>query len=330
MSARADVNILTQIGVEDPAGTQAAADMRLPSIDIEISPEHQKQFFHGAGYKFNTIGVMNKNWAMGSFKGPLSYTELAVILASYSNYAAPANVGTGGKGWTFAPGIGGTADTIKTYTIERGDSEDAAVATNGIFNSLDIEVTRETGNVAGEVLAKLFSVGNTLTATPTTIDNTPVSMNDMSIYLDSTSAGLGGTKLTDVFRLSIKLPKKYDLKWVIDAAQTSWADIVEQYMTPKLTLEAEFTSQMRTLYNTLKADNVGNYFLRSSAVGNNIGAGADYTFQGDFALQFTDAKEQRKGNGDVYAYNFEFEIMADTTWGKAWEIYLINALADIA
>jgi hypothetical protein len=326
--ARADVNIQTQLGVEVTPGSAVAANKRLPSIDVEISPEHTKQFFRGAGYKFNTIGVMNKNWAMGSYKGPLNYTELAYILSSYSNYAAPANVGTGGKGWTFNPAISGT-DTIKTYTIERGDSADAAKATNGIFNSLDIEVTRDSGTISGEVLAKAFSVGNTLTSTPTTIANKPVSMNDMSIYLDSTSAGLGGTKLTDVFRLSVKLPKKYDLKWVIDAAETSWDDIVEQYMTPKLTLECEFTSQMRTLYNTLKADNVGNYFLRAMAVGDNIGAGADYTFRLSSALQFTDAKEQRKGNGDVYAYNFEFEIMGDTTWNKAWEIYLINELADV-
>jgi hypothetical protein len=328
MAARADVNIQTQLGVEVTPGSAVAANKRLPSIDIEISPEHTKQFFRGAGFKFNTIGVMNKNWSAGSFKGPLNYTELLYVLSSYSNYAAPASVGTGGYGWTFNPAISGE-DTIKTYTIERGDSNDAAKATNGIFNSLDIEVTRDSGTISGEVLAKLFSVGNTLTSTPTTIDNTPVSMNDMSIYLDSTSAGLGSTKLTDVFRMSVKLPKKYDLKWVIDAAQTSWADIVSQYMTPKLTLECEFSSQMRTLYNTLKADNVGDYFLRALAVGNNIGAGADQTFRLSTALQFTDAKEQRKGNGDVYAYNFEFEIMANSAWSKAWEIYLINAQSAI-
>ena len=328
--SRADVNIVTQLGVEVTPGTQVAADTRFPSIDIEISPEHQKQFYRGAGYKFNTIGVMNKSWAMGSYKGPLNYTELAFILSSYSNYAAPSNVGSGGKGWTFSPGIGGTADTIKTFTIERGDSTSANVATNGIFNSLDIEITREKGDVSGEVLAKAFSVGETLTSSPSTLANTPVSMADMSLYLDTTSAGLGGTQLEKVYRLSIKLPKKYDLEWCIDASQTSWSDIVEVEMTPKLTLEAQFTSQMQTLYSALKADNVDNYFLRAVAVGNNIGAGADYTFQGDFALQFTDAKEQRNGANKVYGYTFEFEIMGDPTWGKAWEIQLINELADVA
>lgn len=327
MAARSDVNIVTQLGVEVTPGTAVAANKRLPDINVEIMPEHDKKFYRGAGYKFNTIGVMNKNWSSGKYDGPLNFTSLAYILASYANYAAPASVGTGGNGWTFNPGIGGTADTIKTYTIEQGDSTDAEQATNAIFNSLDIEITRDDGKVSGDVVSKGFSVGNTLTATPTTIANTPVSMNDMSIYLDSSSGGLGGTKLTDVFRLSIKLPKKYELKWVIDAAQTSWADLVEVYMTPKLTLEAEFSSQMRTLYNTLKADNVSNYFLRAQAVGNNIGAGADYTFRSDFALQFTDAKPQRKGNGSVYAYNFEFEIMADPTWTKAWQIYLVNALS---
>jgi hypothetical protein len=328
--SRADVNIVSQLGVETTPGTQVAGDLRLPSVDIEISPEHQKQFYRGAGYKFNTIGVMNKSWSVGSFKGPLNFTELAVILSSYSNYAAPSNVGTGGKGWTFSPGIGGTADIFKTFTIERGDSTSAAVATNAFFNSLDIEITRESGNISGEVIAKAFEVGQSLTASPTTLANTPVAMGDMSLFLDAASADLGETQLAKVYRVSIKLPKKYELEWCLDATETSWSDTVEQAMTPKLTFEAQFTSQMETLYSALKADNVDNYFLRALAVGNNIGAGADYTFQGDFALQFTDAKEQRKGNGDVYAYTFEFEIMADPTWGKAWEIYLVNALADYA
>lgn len=326
MAARADVNIVTQIGVETTSGTSVAANKRLPSLDIEFSPEHTKQFFRGSGYKFNTIGVMNKSWVMGSYRCPLNYAELAYVFSSYSNFASPASVGTGGQGWTFNPDIDGE-DTIKSYTVERGDSADAAKSLYTIFNSADIEITRDTGTVSGEVIGRAFSVGNTLTATPTTIANKPVSMNDMSIYLDTSSGGLGGTKLTDVFKLSIKLPKKYDLKWVIDAAETSWDDIVSQYMTPKVTLECEFTSQMRTLYNTLKADNVGNYFLRASAVGENIGAGADYTWRYSAALQFTDAKEQRRGNGDVYAYNFEFEIMADTTWAKAWELYLINEIS---
>lgn len=327
--SRSDVNIVTQIGVEDTPGTAVDADKRLPDIEVEIMPEHDKKFYRGAGYPANTIGVMNKNWASGKFNGPLNYTSLVYILASYSNYAAPANVGTGGKGWTFTPGIGGTPDTFKTYTIQQGDDSDAEQVSNAIFNSLDIEITRDDGKVSGEVLAKDFSVGNTLTTSPTTIANTPVSMNDMSLFLDTSTAGLGGTKLERVFRLSIKLPKKYEAEWFIDAAQSSWGDTVAIYQTPKLTLEAEFSPQMQALYTALKADNADNYFLRALAEGNNIGAGADYTYQGDFALQFTDAKPQRNGANKVYAYTFEFEIMADPTWGKMWEMYLINALPDV-
>lgn len=328
MTARADVNIKTQYGPEATPGTAVTTSKEFPDIDVEFSPEHTKQLYRAAGKKFNTVAVMNKSWAAGSYKGPLNYTSLAVILSSYSNYASPATVGTGGKGWTFNPALS-TVDTIKTYTLKRGDSNDAARIVHAIFNSCDIEMTRDSATVSGEVLGKGFAFGQTLEGSPTVLANKPVSMNDMSIYLDTSSGGLGGTKLTDVFKVSIKLPRKYELKWVIDAAETSWDDLVEQYMTPKLTIEAEATSQMRTLYNALKADNVSNYFFRSQAVGDNIGAGADYTNRFSAAVQMMDAKENRRGNGDVYAYNFEFEIMGDDTWGKAWEQYLINELADV-
>lgn len=327
MAARADVNIRTQYGPEVTPGTGVSTTKEFPDLDVEFSPEHVKQFFRAAGKKFNSVAVMNKSYAMGSFKGPFNYTSLAVVLSSYANYAAPGTVGTGGKGWTFNPALS-TADTIKTYTFRRGDSNRASQMVNGIFNSLDVEITRDSGTISGEVIGKGFSFGNSL-AGASVIANKPVSMNDMSIYLDTTSGGLGSTKLTDVFRLSIKLPKKYDMKWVIDAAETSWKEPVEQYMTPKLTIEAEASSQMEALYSALKADNVSNYFLRAIAVGDNIGAGADYTNRFSAALQMTDAKENRKGNGDVYAYNFEFEIMGDDTWGKAWEYYLVNELADV-
>jgi hypothetical protein len=317
-AARADVNIQSQLGVETTPGTAVPADKRFPSIDIEISPEHTKQFFRGAGQKFNTIGVMNKNWSVGSYKGALNYSELAYVLASYSNL-------TTGSEWTFSPAPAGD-DIFATYTIERGDSTTAAQATNAIFNTLDIEITRDTGTIAGEVMAKLFSVGHTLTASPTTLPNTPVSMNDVKIFLDSDSANLGTTKLTDVFKTSIKLPKKFDLKWVIDADETSWKDAVPMAMTPKVTLEAEFSPQMEALYNVLKSDNAANYFLRALAVGDPVGS-TNFTFRFSAAVQMTDAKENRKGNGAVYGYNFEFEIVADAIWGKAWEIFLINGIS---
>ena len=331
MAVRADVNVLTQIGVESTAGTSVAASKRFPDLDIEMSPENDVKLYRPSGSKGNEVAVPHKKWAAGNYKGPLTYGSLPYYLSSMK-YAAPAQIGAT-TGYTWTHDVSATAEnTFKTYTIERGDSTDAGKAAYAFFNSWNFNITRDEATVSGEVMARSMSFGNTLTATPTTIENVPVALGDMSIYLDSTLADIvagTGDKLTKVFNIGISIPKFRDVQWVIDSANSSWLEPVEQYVTPKFTIETEWTSAMRTIYAAMIADSSPTYYVNVKAVGDNIGTNADYTFSFIAALKLLDAKENRRGNGDVFAYKLEFEIVnspADSLWFKFVNVNKVSAL----
>jgi len=321
MSGRADVNIVTQLGVETTKGTSVAASKRFPDLDVELSPDDEVKFYRPAGSKANEVAVPHKRMAMGSYKGPLTYGSLPWILSSLK-YAAPVVIGAT-TGYTWTHDVSATAENaFKTYTIERGDANDAGKSTFGCFNSWTFNITREEATVSGEVYGRVMSFGNTLTATPTTIENVPVALGDMSIYLDTTLAAItGGTgaKLTDVFDINIVIPKFRELKWVIDAANTSFLDTVEQEVVPTFSISAEWTSQMRTIYAAMIADSAPTYYVNVKAVGDNIGTAADYTFSFIAALKISKATELKTGNGKVYGYKLDFQIVnspADSLWFK--------------
>lgn len=331
MSVRADVNVVTQIGVEGTAGTGVAASKRFPDLDIEMSPDDEVKLYRPSGSKANEVAVPHKKTAMGTFKGPLTYGSLPYYLSSLK-YAAPAQIGvTGGYTWTHD--VSAVAENaFKTFTIERGDSTDAGKSVYSFFNSWTFNITRDEATVSGDVLARSMSFGNTLTASPTTIENIPVALGDMSIYLDSALADIvagTGDKLTKVFSINISIPKFRALQWVIDSSQTSWVEPVEQYVTPKFTIETEWTSAMRTIYAAMIADSSPTYYVNVKAVGDNIGTLADYTFSFIAALKLLKASESRRGNGDVYGYKLEFEIVnspADSLWFKFVNVNKVSAL----
>jgi hypothetical protein len=331
MAARADVNVVTQIGVETTLGTAVAASKRFPDLDVELSPETDVKLYRPSGSKANEVAVPHKKWAVGSYKGPLTYGSLSYYLSSMK-YAAPVQIGAT-TGYTWTHDVAATAENaFKSYTMERGDANDAGKVAGAFFNSWNFNISRDEATVSGEVIARSMSFGNTLTATPTTIENVPVALGDMNVFLDSSLSDItGGTgdKLTDVFNVSISIPKFRDLKWVINSANTSWLDTVEQAVMPKLSIETEWSSQMRTIYAAMIADSSPTYYVNVKSVGDNIGASADYTFSFIAALKLTEAKEQRRGNGDVFGYKLDFEIVnspADSLWFRFVNVNKVSAL----
>src|SRR5690349_4161730 len=100
MSGRAEVNVVTQLGVETTKGTTVAAGKRFPDLQVELSPDDEVKFYQPSGSKTYEVGVPNKRMAMGSYNGPLTYGSLPWILSSLK-YAAPVQIGTtGGYTWT--------------------------------------------------------------------------------------------------------------------------------------------------------------------------------------------------------------------------------------
>src|SRR5207244_5167404 len=134
---------------------------------------------------------------------------------------------------------------------------------------------RDRADLAGALLGRAQTTGITLTASPTAIPLIPISPKEFTVYADTTSAGLGTTKLGRLLRGNFSFgASKYLPLWVVDAAQASFIDVVESTPTATFSalVEADATG-VGFLANVRAGDT---RFVRIQAVGPLIAGASNY------------------------------------------------------
>jgi hypothetical protein len=199
------------------------------------------------------------------------------------------------------------------------------ISTLGGANQAAI-TTNSAGLTGGSTPTAAITTLNQGGAEPVQIAEAPISGGEVSVYVDSTAGGLGGTKLTDAYSASFDLSGKYTPKWVLDASLPSFKEFAGLPVTPQLVVEAENNAQTRALFDAVNANNLPFRYTRVEAVGPNIGSGADYKFTSDFACKLNDAEEVEDREG-TYGFRFVWDVMFDPAWGKAFQMVLVNTLS---
>jgi len=326
-SARASVNILTQLGAETTPGTAVPCDKKLPGLTINLSPSNTTKFYRPSGKKYLNTGVLQKVSARGNYKGPLSFTEIIYPLSGYIGSADPTAIpSTSAKQWDFLPSDTGP-ESNKSFTWQEGDASAAQQAAYVVFNSVKINLTRDSGEISGTCFSQPIDESATLTASPTDVSQMPVSGNTIDFYIDSTFGGIGGTKMTDPYELDIDLPEKFVEKWPVNSSNASWKEPVEKATEPSGYIILENNAQTRTLIAAMKQNQLPTYYLRFKCTGIAIGTSA-YLLQGDFAIKYED-HEKLQDQGGVYGYKLKFKIVDDSTMGRPYSFRVINTQASL-
>lgn len=323
MADRAMISQGVQIGVESTMGTAVSAGKKLLGTSIEPGVKASVKTYRPSGGKFSTITALGKEWTEAKISGPLTYTDIVYLLSGNVAYAAPAQQGaTTAYLWTHTPEQS-TEDTIKTFTVEQGSGVRAHKAAYGLVNSFGYSITRDEATIKGSMLMKAITDGITMTATPTDIALVPVLPTQVSLYNDSTSGGLGTTKLTRGFSIDWEFSDRFLGIWAIDAAVSGFAAHVETEPKPifKVLLEADaagmgFLAHVRAGTRS---------FFRVEAEGGLIDTGENYLFQHDISAECIDVGEF-KDEGGVYALEYTFQAIYDADWGKAFTFGVKNAL----
>lgn len=337
MADRSTITQVVQFGMETPAqaganATLVAATKKMQTLDITMDPKFSVDEFQPSGYKFSTVVATEREWLEATMKGQPTYTEILYPLASIINSTTPATLLDGGldhtaRKWTFSPSTSGP-DVIQTYTIEQGSSTRAQRVGNAVFTEFNFKFTREKVEMGGKLLGTKISDNFTLTAALPSPPLIPILASQISVYLDTTSAGLGTTKLLRLFSGELALTGRFGAVWPVDAAQASYAGLVET--DPKLTFKAlvEADAQGMALLTALRANT--QQFLRIECAGGLIPTDAtnSYRFRIDMAVQVTSPNAFADEKG-VYAIPFDFTVVHDATWGKAITIDVQNAQATL-
>lgn len=313
---------VVQVGVETTPGTTVAANKKLPSLSMGASIKANVDKFMPLGSKFPTIHAQGKEWVEAPISGAATYSELPYLLASLLSYAAPVQQGaTTAYLWTHAPSS--TApDTVKTYTVERGSSVRADKFGYGIVSGLKLAGDRDKIDLSGTMLGQTITDGITLTASPTAIEQVPILPKEVSIFLDTTSGGLGTTKLTRALKWEFELKDKIGPAWFVDAAQGSWVAHVERPVGATFKAMVEADAVGMGLLARLR-DGASSYVRLKATSALLAGTAFPYELTIDMALQVADVSDFSDEDG-VYAIEWTMDLTHDSTWGKALTASVMN------
>lgn len=321
MPERATIFQGVQVGVETTPGTSVPANKKLQSISIEPAIKAEVKTFRPMGSKFSTLAALGKEWSEAKVSGQPTYDELAFLLSSLVSYAAPSGAGTE-KTWTFSPATN-NPDTVKTFTVEQGDSVRAHKFTSGIMTGLTMKFSPGEVTLDGTMMGKALQDNITMTGSPTSIPLISILPTQVAVYLADTAAELtGANALTRALSVEWSLTDRFGPLFVLNQS-TSFVTMLEQ--EPKLTckLKVEANAEGMALLTQLR--NGASKFIRIEAAGPIIDTNP-YQLTIDTAVKVSNVSEFSDEDG-VYAIEWELVGVHDATWNKAMSITLVNTLA---
>lgn len=314
---------VAQLGIEVTAGVPVAATKRFTGLQIAPSMKSDVKVYRAAGYKFATVAALSKEWSELDVSGPVTYTELMYLLNSLIKAVTPTGAGAN-KTSLFAPSSTGS-DARKTFTIEHGSPDRARQIAYALMTGLELTFNRNEVTCKGTMLGKAIADNVALTnlTSAAEIPVIPVLPTQGTIKLADTQAGLAGaTAAARAFAATWSVQNVSGPVWPINASN-SFAAIVDTQPTAEGSVRMAVDAEGMALLTNLR--NGASKFMRINYLGEALGTG-NYQLQIDVAMKVKDVKQFSDEEG-VYAVEWGWEMVHDSTWGKGTEITVVNSLA---
>jgi hypothetical protein len=189
-------------------------------------------------------------------------------------------------------------------------------------------------NVASLTAADTFDSGDitittvTAGAAPTSTVLQPITTSLIDVYVDTTAAGLGTTKVARPLKTTWAITDRFTPAWYLNTDNASWGESLESKpsQTVKVTVPADDAGLDLGLGNIRRGDVV---FVRVAAVGGEIASsGENYELSIDVAAQVEDVGPLSDEDG-AYAYELTLRAVFDPTWAKSHEVTLTNSIASL-
>jgi hypothetical protein len=267
---RSTANQVVQWGIETTPGTAVPANKRLDGAMVSLGIEADVAFYRGTGRKYNTVQELNREWSSGTLdESPMDYTWMVYPLASAYGTPTIANSGasTVAKDWTFNATLSGNAST-KTFSLEKGDSTTAEKLAYVVFQQWGYKGTRQSFTHSGSFIGQKVTTGTTLTASPTVVPITPINAAQFDVYLDTTNATLGTTKIVRPLSVEFTFDGIYNPAWYINTSNPSWAEHVDGVPTTTFKFMTVADTQGLALLSNMRAGDTR--FIRVAAQGSLI------------------------------------------------------------
>lgn len=328
MADRALVFEGAQIRTEATYGVDPASGTKLlTAMNIALSPAAEVDVYGPMGQKFDSLSILNREWAEADITGRPTFTEIVYPLSSVLTTAVittPAT-GTTSRDWDFTPS-NTTADTPKSFTVETGQAGagNADKVTGLRVNELTLTFSRTDGvEMTGSAIARAVATGQTLTGSPTTIALVPVAPGMVSVYVDDTVGALGTTKLLRDFTAELSITDRYSPVWPLNGALTSFDALIETKPTLGLNLTLGNDTVGQGFLTTMRTG--ARKYVRIEAIGSIIEAALTYLLRIDCCAIVAEGPSKSDVEG-LSTLDWSFRLAHDTTIGSALTVKVRNTL----
>lgn len=165
-----------------------------------------------------------------------------------------------------------------------------------------------------------------LAPSTTALSLTPIVPEHISVFADTTSGGLGTTKLTGLTEFKFS-SERFDMFWPIDSALSSYREHVETPITGKVSLKGEATGAYMNLLQALRTG--ATRFIRVLCEDPiEYDTGHKFTFRHDIAIKVTNPGELADEAG-VLTAPFEADIVFDAGWTRAQQLFVKNTVTTL-
>lgn len=316
----------SQLGVETTHGTSVSAGKLWHGLSLALAPSGDFQEFGPQGYKLNTLAYPLTEFVAGQFTGAADFQALAVGLCSaIVNPSATRNIPSTGLSYTrtFALNPRGP-DTYASFTAEIGDSTLARKSTFVFANGIEIEFSRRGFGWTAPAIGQTFASGITLTSTPTEIPAIPIVPRLSDVYLDTTFAGIGVTKLLSNFSGRFRLTDRRATKWPMNSALGSFSDAYEIKPTVELMLTMEADATSDTFLAPMRLGDTR--YVRIEYSGPVIETIYSYLFRMDFAVKVAAVPTYDDQNG-LQVSPWVFRPISDSNLPGGFSFALTNTVS---
>lgn len=276
--------------------------------------------FRGTGRQYPSASAILTEMSAGKFSGPGDFAQLVYPLSSLWGAATTAlhSPSLTAYDWKWTPPlIGSYAAAAKTFTLQMGDTTDAEQYTYLAATGFSYTINRKQEvTLSGDVMSQTFTDGVTLTASPTEVEQLPMAGAQFNIYLDTTSAGIGATQLTDVLKFEYKASDYYDGYWPINRTNASFTSLLDKEKKHEVTLTVQANATgigLKSAYLEVGA----RCYIRVQGTGavidgaHSVNAGMTH----DMACFVTNMAEFGPEE-DVYAVQYTLQVAEDSAWGS--------------
>jgi hypothetical protein len=179
--------------------------------------------------------------------------------------------------------------------------------------------------VGGTIMGEALTDDITMTAAPTEVALQPVMRTEVGVKIAGTSGGLAAADfMARVLSVEWSLTDRFEPLWTLNQS-TTYDVTLESEPTGEVTLLVEADAEGMSILTNMRSGD--GFFLRIQATGPVIGAGpATYSLMIDTFVKITDISPIR-AEDNIIAVEYTGSFSHDVTWGKAFSIALINALA---